>query len=75
MDPIKKSSEVLDRIYRSGGVIEESMLPNHNDLVMFRLTNQEFIQPYASCQDGERIFAITDKGMAELQRHVRCTGH
>ena len=75
MDPIRQSSEILDRIYRSGGVIEESMLPYENDLIMFRLTNQEFIRPCGAFESGERIFALTDKGMEELQRHVRSTGH
>ena len=75
MDTVKQSCQVLDRILRQGGMIDESALPYEDDLLMYRLTQRKFIQPTATYDSGERIFAITDKGMAELKRHNTRTGN
>jgi hypothetical protein len=56
-------------------MIDESALPYNNDLLMYRLTQRKFIQPMAEYDNGERIFAITDKGIAELKRHSCHTGN
>lgn len=69
MDPIRDSYHVLDRMIRLGGVVGESSLPYGDALVMFRLTNQDFIKPLSELDTGERIFEITEKGMAEAERH------
>ena len=75
MDTVKQSCQVLDRILRQSGVIDESALPYDNDLLMYRLTQRKFIQPTATYDSGERIFAITDKGIAELERHPSHAGN
>jgi hypothetical protein len=75
MDTVKQSCQVLDRILRQGGVIDESALPYDNDLLMYRLTQRKFIRPTATYDSGERIFAITDKGIAELERNPSHTGN
>ena len=75
MDPITSSCRVLERIHRQGGLIAEECLPNHDTLTMYRLTYQNFIKQVATYSDGSCIFAITDAGVAELERHNRRTGH
>lgn len=76
MDAAAQTCKVLDRIVRDGGMIAESMLPQDNDLVMFRLKQQQFISPVGTFTDsGELIFGITDKGVAELERHKSRTWH
>jgi hypothetical protein len=76
VDTIKQTCNVLDRIIRMGGVVPESVLPQGDTLTMYRLTNQSFIKPVGTFLDsGETIFSITDKGMAEWERHDSRSGH
>lgn len=75
MDLIKQTGDVLSRIARSGGIVAESSLPP-DDLIMFRLTNKEFIKTIGVYRGtGESVFQITDKGLAELEEHYRRTGN
>ena len=75
MDHIEQTTAVLARIVRHGGAIEESSLPHQNVLVMHRLTQRDFIKEVVEYENSERVYAITDKGVAELERHYARPGH
>ena len=73
MEPyVAKSGHILNQFIRLGGIVHESALPI-NDLIAFRLINQEFIRPIMDTEVG-RIYEVTEKGMAEAEKVFRQTG-
>lgn len=76
MDHITQTCNVLNRMVRQGGIVPESALPQGDLLTMVRLTNQDFIKPCGTFLDtGELLFGITEKGVAEAERHDRSRGN
>lgn len=74
MEPhILQSGNFLNRMVNAGGTMFESALPV-NDLVLFRLTDKQFIKPIFNADEG-CVYAITEKGLEEAERVTRLKAH
>jgi len=74
MEPhIMQSGNFLNKMVDAGGMVFESALPM-DDLVMFRLTDKEFIKPGFDADEG-MVYCITKKGMEEAERVTKLRSH